>query len=59
MLSDVDMFENYVKPEVDRMEKAEMVETKTNIEESLELPSELKDLIPVVTASAKKRAGKI
>ena len=41
MLSDVDMFENYVKPEVDRMEKAEMVETKTNIEESLELPSEL------------------
>ena len=59
MLSDVDMFENYVKPEVDRMEKAEMVETKTNIEDSLELPSELKDLIPVVTASAKKRAGKI
>jgi hypothetical protein len=59
MLSDTDMFDNYVKPEVDRMEKAEMVESKTNIEESLELPSELKDLIPVVTASAKKRAGKI
>lgn len=57
ILADTDMFENYIKPEVDRMEKDELSQMETIGSTELELPEELKDLIPVVTASAKKKAG--
>jgi hypothetical protein len=59
ILADTDMFENYIKPEVDRMEKDELSQMETIGSVVLELPEELKDLIPVLSAANKKKAGKI
>lgn len=53
ILSDADLFENYVKPEVDKREKEEMV--VTNLQNELEIPEEILNLLPVGSALEKKK----
>ena len=57
ILSDTDMFENYIKPEVDKYEKDELSQIQT-LGNDLELPKELENLIPILSATEKKRASK-
>jgi len=56
IIADAELFENYIKPEVDRLEKDELSQIETVGE--LELPKELENLIPAITASEKKNAGR-
>lgn len=51
--SDSDMFENYIKPEVDKYDKNELLKFETF--DPLNLPDEIKDLLPVSTASEKRK----
>lgn len=57
ILSDGDLFENYIKPEVDKLDSMEVKNTETVDE--LNIPQELADLLPVNTSSEKKEAKKI
>lgn len=56
ILADQELFENYIKPEVDRIEKDELSQIETYGD--LELPKELENLIPAITASEKKSTPK-
>jgi hypothetical protein len=51
-LADTEVFENYIKPEVDKIDAQEM----HNIT-SLDLPKEISDLLPI-TGAVEKRAAK-
>lgn len=53
LLSDNDLFENYVKPEVDKKEKEQLV--IENLDKELEIPQEILNLLPVNSATEKKR----
>jgi hypothetical protein len=56
IIADAELFENYIKPEVDRLEKDELSQIETIGE--LELPKGLENLIPAITASEKKNTPK-
>lgn len=56
ILADNELFENYIKPEVDRIEKDELAQMETVGE--LEIPKELENLIPAITANEKKKVPK-
>lgn len=56
IIADSELFENYIKPEVDRLEKDELSQIETIGD--LEIPKELENLIPAITASEKKNAGR-
>jgi hypothetical protein len=56
ILSDNDMFENYIKPEVDKHDAIEHKNVETVDE--LNLPQEIVDLLPVTTSIDKKEARK-
>lgn len=56
ILADQELFENYIKPEVDRIEKDELSQIETIGD--LELPKELQNLIPAITATEKKNTPK-
>lgn len=58
IIADSELFENYIKPEVDRLEKDELSQIET-IGKDLELPKELENLIPAISASEKKNTPKI
>ena len=57
ILTNSDLFDNYIKPEVDKYDKEEIMKFETV--DSLEIPEELKDLLPVSTATNKRKAGKV
>jgi hypothetical protein len=59
ILSDGELFENYIKPEVDRLEKDELSQIETIGNESLELPAELENLIPAITGADKKKIPRV
>lgn len=59
ILADGELFENYIKPEVDRLEKDELSQIETIGNESLELPAELENLIPAITGADKKKIPRI
>lgn len=52
IIADSELFENYIKPEVDRLEKDELSQIETIGD--LELPKGLENLIPAITAAEKK-----
>jgi hypothetical protein len=54
ILSDSEMFENYIKPEVDKMDANSILKFETL--NPLELPEEIKNLLPAAGAFEKKRA---
>jgi hypothetical protein len=56
ILSDSDLYENYIKPEVDKREKEEIV--VANLENELDIPEEIINLLPVGSALEKKRVAK-
>ncbi len=56
-LADEELFENYIKPEVDRLEKDELAKMET-VGDDLDLPEELKNLIPAISAKEKKEVPK-
>lgn len=56
LLSDNDLFENYIKPEVDKKEKEQIV--VQNLDQELEIPEEILNLLPVNSANEKKRITK-
>ena len=53
LLSDNELFENYVKPEVDKREKDQLI--VSNLDKELEIPEEILNLLPVNSATEKKR----
>jgi hypothetical protein len=53
LLSDNDLFENYIKPEVDKREKEQII--VSNLDKELEIPEEILNLLPVNSATEKKR----
>lgn len=57
ILSDSDLFENYIKPEVDKYDSMEVKNIET-IDE-LNIPQDLADLLPVNTSIEKKEAKKV
>jgi hypothetical protein len=59
ILADNELFENYIKPEVDRLEKDELSQIETIGNESLELPEELENLIPAITGADKKKIPRV
>jgi hypothetical protein len=54
--ADADLFENYIKPEVDKLDQEEV--TKFKEKEILDLPEEIKNLIPVSVIGEKKKVGR-
>jgi hypothetical protein len=56
ILSDVDLFENYIKPEVDKMDAKPSLMSPTI--DPLELPDEIKNLIPVSSVNDKRKVKK-
>ena len=56
IIADSELFENYIKPEVDRLEKDELSQIETIGD--LELPKGLENLIPAITAAEKKNTPK-
>jgi hypothetical protein len=56
IIADAELFENYIKPEVDRLEKDELSQIETIGE--LELPKGFENLIPAITAAEKKSTPK-
>ena len=56
IIADAELFENYIKPEVDRLEKDELSQIETIGE--LELPKGFENLIPSITAAEKKSTPK-
>jgi AAA+ ATPase superfamily predicted ATPase len=53
IMSDSELFENYIKPEVDKLEESEPKEKE------LEIPDEIKELLPVESASRKRVARSV
>lgn len=56
ILSDNELYENYVKPEVDKREKEEL--NISHLENELEIPEEIMNLLPVTSAVEKKKISK-
>lgn len=56
IIADAELFENYIKPEVDRLEKDELSQIETIGD--LELPKGFENLIPAITAAEKKSTPK-
>jgi hypothetical protein len=56
ILADGDMFENYIKPEVDKYDGDELAGVE--LLDSLDLPKEILDVLPLSSATDKKKAGK-
>ena len=56
ILSDGETFENYIKPEVDKIDSQDLV--NVNDLNPMELPDEIMDLLPVNSAIEKKEAKK-
>jgi len=54
--ADSDLFENYIKPEVDKLDQEEV--TKFKEKEILDLPEEIKNLIPVSVIGEKRKVGR-
>lgn len=54
--ADSDLFENYIKPEVEKLDNQEV--TKFKEKEILDLPEEIKNLIPVSVVGEKKKVGR-
>tara|TARA_R110000868_G_C10938662_1_gene766883 strand:- start:2232 stop:3080 length:849 start_codon:yes stop_codon:yes gene_type:complete len=54
--ADADLFENYIKPEVEKLDNQEV--TKFKEKEILDLPEEIKNLIPVSVMGEKKKVGR-
>lgn len=58
VMSDNDLFENYIKPEVDKIDKDEFAQVETIGSAQLEIPKEILDILPVTSAREKKRVSK-
>lgn len=58
ILADTDLFENYIKPEVDRIEKDELALIETVGSNEIVLPSDIENLLPVVNSAEKKKSGR-
>jgi hypothetical protein len=56
LLADNDTFENYIKPEVDKYDASEIM--KLDTVDPLDLPEEIKNLLPVTSANDKRKARK-
>jgi len=56
LLADTDTFENYIKPEVDKYDASETL--KLDTVDPLDLPEEIKNLLPVTGANDKRKARK-
>ena len=56
IIADTELFENYIKPEVDRLEKDDLAKMETIGE--LVIPDELANLIPALSAKEKKNIPK-
>ena len=56
ILADGDLFENYIKPEVDKYDSDEF--SNVQLMDTLDLPKEILDVLPVSSATEKKKAGK-
>lgn len=56
ILSDSDLFENYIKPEVDKYDNDEL--SGIDLMNSLDLPKEILDVLPLSSATEKKKAGR-
>jgi hypothetical protein len=56
LLADTDTFENYIKPEVDKYDVSETL--KLDTVDPLDLPEEIKNLLPVTGANDKRKARK-
>ncbi len=56
LAADADLFENYVKPEVDKCDKNEFLKFQTV--DPMDLPDEIKDLLPVSSAREKRKIVK-
>lgn len=56
ILSDSDLFENYIKPEVDKYDNDELAGIE--LVDSLDLPKEILDVLPLSSATDKRKAGK-
>jgi hypothetical protein len=56
ILADNDLFDNYIKPEVDKYDSDEL--SGIELMDSLDLPKEILDVLPLSSATEKKRAGK-
>jgi len=54
--ADSDLFDNYIKPEVDKLDQEEV--TKFKEKEILDLPEEIKNLIPVSVIGEKRKVGR-
>jgi hypothetical protein len=57
IMADSELFENYIKPEVDKKDADEL--SAFNEINPSDLPKELLDLLPVTSSKDKKKAGKI
>jgi len=56
ILADTDLFENYIKPEVDKIDAKPSLSSPTI--DPLELPEEIKNLIPVSSVNDKRKVKK-
>lgn len=56
ILADTELFENYIKPEVDKIDAKPSLSSPTI--DPLDLPDEIKNLIPVSSVNDKRRARK-
>jgi hypothetical protein len=56
ILADSDLFENYIKPEVDKYDSDELAGIE--LVDSLDLPKEILDVLPLSSATDKRKAGK-
>ena len=56
ILADNDLFENYIKPEVDKYDSDEF--SGVQLVDTLDLPKEIMDILPVTSAIEKKKAVK-
>lgn len=56
ILADTDLFENYIKPEVDKYDSDEF--SGVDLLEGLNIPQEILAVLPVTSAKEKKKAGK-
>lgn len=56
VLSDSEMFENYIKPEVDKHDENQLL--KYTLDDTIDLPEEIKNLIPASGVAAKKKITK-
>jgi hypothetical protein len=56
ILADGDLFENYIKPEVDKYDSDEF--SSVQAFDTLDLPKEIIDILPVSSAAEKKKAGR-